>query len=141
MSILCGALQKSSGEIYLGGHNVSNNPGAIHQFVGVCPQFDVVWNDLTVAEHLSFQARQRGIPSGRVAAVVQQAAIAVGLDGDSFDTRAAQLSGGMRRRLSIAMSIVGDPTIILMDGKSAVFIHIYIHTYCIMCNILYLNQI
>lgn len=44
--------------------------------------------------------------------------MAVGLDGDGFYTKAGQLSGGMRRRLSIAMSLVGDPPIIFMDGKS-----------------------
>ena len=36
--------------------------------------------------------------------------------GDGFDTKAGVLSGGMRRRLSIAMSIVGDPPIVFMDG-------------------------
>jgi ABC-type multidrug transport system ATPase subunit len=41
--------------------------------------------------------------------------VAVGLDGDGFYTKAGQLSGGMRRRLSIAMSLVGDPPIIFMD--------------------------
>ncbi len=50
-------------------------------------------------------------------AKVQQAAVAVGLDGDGFFTKAGQLSGGMRRRLSIAMSLVGDPPIIFMDGE------------------------
>ena len=43
--------------------------------------------------------------------------MAVGLDGDGFFTKAGDLSGGMRRRLSIAMSLVGDPPIIFMDGK------------------------
>lgn len=53
----------------------------------------------------------------QINAKVQQAAVAVGLDGDGFYTKAGQLSGGMRRRLSIAMSLVGDPPIIFMDGK------------------------
>ena len=78
---------------------------------------DIVWHDLTVSEHLSFQARQRGVPQHRLYSEVQQAAIAVGLDGDGFSTKAGELSGGMRRRLSIAMSIVGNPPIIFMDGK------------------------
>jgi ABC-type multidrug transport system ATPase subunit len=74
-----------------------------------------VWYDLTVCEHLEFQARQRGIQSNRIQAEVQIAATAVGLDGDGFQTKAGLLSGGMRRRLSIAMSIVGSPPIIFMD--------------------------
>lgn len=76
----------------------------------------IVWKDLTVAEHLTFQARQRGIPAHRLSAEVQKAALSVGLDGDGFYTKAGDLSGGMRRRLSIAMSVVGNPPIIFMDG-------------------------
>ena len=114
MSILSGTLRPSAGEIFLAGHDIQKSTDVLHKYVGVCPQFDVVWNDLSVSDHLSFQARQRGIPSERISAEVQQAAVAVGLDGDGFYTKAGQLSGGMRRRLSIAMSIVGNPPIIFM---------------------------
>lgn len=115
MSILSGTLRPTSGDVYLAGEDLQKSTNAIHKYVGVCPQFDIVWTELSVSEHLSFQARQRGIPSERISAEVQQAAVAVGLDGDGFHTLAGQLSGGMRRRLSIAMSIVGNPPIIFMD--------------------------
>lgn len=81
----------------------------IYDNVGVCPQDDIIWNDLTVEEHLTFQARQRGVPSNKIYAEVQRVAIAVGLDGDGFRTASSALSGGMRRRLSIGMCIIGDP--------------------------------
>lgn len=116
MSVLCGTLRATGGKQYVAGKDLSVDTTSIHQYVGVCPQFDVVWPDLTVAEHLAFQARQRGVLDRRLEASVQQAAVAVGLDGDGFFTKAGELSGGMRRRLSIAMSIVGDPPIIFMDG-------------------------
>mgnify|MGYP003387310850 CR=1 FL=1 len=116
MSILSGSLRSTGGDQYVMGKKLQDDTSAIYQYVGVCPQFDVVWHDLSVSEHLSFQARQRGIPDHRIYAEVQQAAIAVGLDGDGFYTKAGELSGGMRRRLSIAMSIVGNPPIIFMDG-------------------------
>jgi ABC-type multidrug transport system ATPase subunit len=118
MSVLSGTLRPTSGEAFVAGHNLRDDSNAIHRFVGVCPQFDVTWPDLSVEEHLSFQARQRGIPEARIAAEVQMAAVAVGLDGDGFYTKAHQLSGGMRRRLSIAMSVVGNPPIVFMDGKT-----------------------
>jgi ABC-type multidrug transport system ATPase subunit len=120
MSILSGTLLPSAGSIFVTGCDLSQSTAAIHQFVGVCPQFDVVWHDLTVSEHLAFQARQRGVPSHRVTAEVQVAAAAVGLDGDGFKTKAGELSGGMRRRLSIAMSVVGNPPVIFMDGTGLV---------------------
>lgn len=117
ISILCGTLTATGGRQYVAGKDIKKDLAVIQEYVGVCPQFDVVWKDLTVAEHLAFQARQRGIPSALLRANTQQAAHAVGLDGDAFYTKAGDLSGGMRRRLSIAMSIVGNPPIIFMDGK------------------------
>ena len=115
ISILSGQSQATAGRIYIAGQNIGTDANAIHKYVGICPQFDVIWEDLTVSDHLYFQARQRGIPTHLINAKVQLAAGCVGLDGDGFYTRAGQLSGGMRRRLSIAMSIVGDPPIIIMD--------------------------
>ena len=117
MSILCGTLVATSGRQYVAGKDIKKDLAVIQEYVGVCPQFDVVWKDLTVAEHLAFQARQRGIASALIRSTTQQAAHAVGLDGDGYYTKAGDLSGGMRRRLSIAMSIVGNPPIIFMDGK------------------------
>ena len=115
MTILSGALRATAGKQFVAGKDLSHDTTSIHEYVGVCPQFDVVWADLTVSEHLAFQARQRGISSDRLDAEVQQAALAVGLDGDGYYTKAGELSGGMRRRLSIAMSIVGNPPIVFMD--------------------------
>ena len=97
ISILSGALRQTAGRVYVVGTDLSVDASAIHRYVGICPQFDVVWNDLTVEEHLIFQARQRGVESHRLSAAVQKAAVAVGLDGDGFHTKAGQLSGGMRR--------------------------------------------
>ena len=62
-----------------------------------------------------FQARQRGISGRYLSAAVQRAAAAVQLDGDAYNTTASGLSGGMRRRLTIAMAILGNPPIVLMD--------------------------
>lgn len=81
ISILSGTLMATSGKQYVAGCDLQIDPKLIHKHVGICPQFDVVWHDLTVAEHLSFQARQRGVPSKRLVAEVQKAAVAVGLDG------------------------------------------------------------
>lgn len=101
----------------------------------------LVWKDLTVAEHLTFQARQRGVPSSKMSAEVQKAAISVGLDGDGFYTKAGDLSGGMRRRLSIAMSVVGNPPIIFMDGNIIYFILDYYLFYSLLLFFTYLFKI
>ena len=91
------------------------NPSAVHRHVGICTQHDVIWDELTVEEHLRFQACQKGIARSHISVESQRVAIAIGLDGDAYKTPAAKLSGGMRRRLSIGMSIIADPEILYMD--------------------------
>jgi len=83
--------------------------------LGVCPQFDCVWPDLTVRHTLEFYAAVKGVAGDRIRGAVQRSAEKVGLDGDSFSMAAGKLSGGQRRRLSIAISLLGDPDVIFLD--------------------------
>jgi ABC-type multidrug transport system ATPase subunit len=137
LSILCGILRPTDGEVYLAGTRVhqprdqrnsvlqeslfsSTSMGpAFHRLIGICPQQNVCWENLTVAEHLGFQARLRGVEFNRVSAEVQRVAVLIGLDGDAYCSPAGTLSGGQKRRLSIGMSIIADPPIIFLDEPSA----------------------
>lgn len=100
---------KFGSAIYIAGHNIAYDADIIHSMVGVCPQEDIVWSELNVEQHLLFQAKQRGVAASCINAEVQRVALLVNLDGDALLTPAAKLSGGMKRRLSIGMAIVGDP--------------------------------
>jgi ATP-binding cassette, subfamily A (ABC1), member 3 len=71
--------------------------------MGVCPQFDTVFDTLTVKEHFIFYCRLKGVPSHMLRAEVQRIAEAVFLDGDALNMPSSTLSGGMRRRLSIGI--------------------------------------
>jgi hypothetical protein len=76
--------------------------------LGVCPQFDVLWEELTGREHLRLFADLRGLPAagGREAAEALLAQVGLA---DAADARASTYSGGMRRRLSLALALLGDP--------------------------------
>ena len=78
----------------------------VHLYIGVCPQFDLLWPDLTVEEHLLFYARLKGVSPKREKSKVQKAIKEVYLTNFS-KTKSKELSGGMKRRLSIAISLVG----------------------------------
>ncbi|CAM6032106.1 unnamed protein product, partial [Sphagnum compactum] len=91
----------TSGDLFVSGHSIHGSRELIRPLIGVCTQNDILWDDLTVQEHLNFQCRQKGFPTHLISAEVQKVATRVSLDGDSFKTQAKQLSGGMKRRLSI----------------------------------------
>ena len=82
--------------------------------MGVCPQHDVLYDKLTAREHLQMFAAIKGIPPNEIEAEVEARLkdvllLTVG------DLRAGTFSGGMKRRLSIAIALLGDPKIVFLD--------------------------
>ena len=70
-----------------------------------------IWESLTPYQHLLFYARLKGVPSSFERGLVQHIAELVELDGDPFKKPASSLSGGMKRRLSLGISLIGNPQI------------------------------
>lgn len=140
-AMLSGAIEPSSGTALIGGYNVGTHIDYVYKFLGVCPQFDSYWPSLTVQESLLLIARCKGVASSHILAEVQSTAHKVGLAGDAYSTPArygvagegvrmqgltrccccgkhSNLSGGMRRRLSLAMALIGDASVVLLDEPS-----------------------
>lgn len=83
--------------------------------LGVCPQFDAM-DRMTVTEHLEFYARIRGVanPKNNVQVVIH----AVGLE--QYANRLAErLSGGNKRKLSLGIALMGNPSVLLLDEPSS----------------------
>lgn len=114
LSILTGMFKPTDGTALVGGYDIRTEIDQVHLSMGLCPQFDILWNDLTVREHLLFYARLKGIDSSEEDEHVDRLIAEVGLS-KSKNKRADALSGGMRRRLSIAVSLVGDSRIVFLD--------------------------
>jgi len=89
----------------------------VQTHMGVCPQHDLTWSQLTCREHLLFYARLKGVARTDLSAAVDAALEDVNLK--KFEhRRAGRLSGGMRRRLSVAMALIGSPSVVYMDEPS-----------------------
>ena len=84
----------------------------------MCPQFDLLWPSLTVYEHLKFYSLLKGIKEDELEKTITELLRDVDLV-DSRNTESRQLSGGMQRRLSIAISLVGNPSVVFLDEPSS----------------------
>ena len=114
ISMLTGLFPPTKGNANLCGYDLEHELKSIYSVMGICPQFDICWPQLTVKEHLDFYARIKGVEQNQVKKTVMNLLKAVDLLG-AQDKLSKDLSGGMRRRLSLAMALVGDPAIVFLD--------------------------
>jgi ABC-2 type transport system ATP-binding protein len=112
--ILSTLIRADSGEVRVGGHDVATDPEAVRGVIGVTGQFSAVDSYLTGAENLQLMAdlRHFGRDAGRrrVAELLERFELT-----DAAGKPLSTYSGGMRRRLDLAMTLVGDPRVIFLD--------------------------
>ncbi|KAM9329361.1 phospholipid-transporting ATPase ABCA1 [Gastrophryne carolinensis] len=118
MSILTGLFPPTSGTAYIMGRDIRKELNTIRQNLGVCPQHNVLFDQLTVEEHIWFYARLKGLSEDKVKAEMEQMIIDVGLP-DKKKAKTSQLSGGMQRKLSVALAFVGGSKVVILDEPTA----------------------
>lgn len=114
ISILTGVTKPDSGAAWVGGYNILTELPNVYKNIGVCPQFDLFWEELTIEEHLLFYLRLKGSDLLYERENVDKVCKDVELLEHKYK-RAKQLSGGMKRRLSLAIATIGDPKAIFLD--------------------------
>ena len=90
----------------------------MHGLVGYCPQFNCIDPSLTVTTTLTYYAKIAGIRSDEIEAATEDIIDKVCLQGYE-DTYAGELSGGNKRKLTLAMALIGRPRVIFVDEASA----------------------
>ena len=116
MSLLTGMMDVTSGDADIYGYSLSNNVKDIRKMVGICTQHNLLWDELTVMEHLQLFGAIRGTPEHLIDSKAVDLARQVGL-GDKINTYAKALSGGMKRKLSVALALIGDPKVVFLDVR------------------------
>ncbi|KAL1501621.1 hypothetical protein ABEB36_006918 [Hypothenemus hampei] len=122
MGIITGMVKQSSGEI---SYNVSDaSMHNIHQIqtlpnvIGYCPQYNLFFPDLTVAQHLRFFAMLKGRNCKEIDDELPQLLKKLNLT-EKCNNLAKTLSGGMKRRLSLGIAVVGGSKILILDEPSS----------------------
>ncbi|KAK5172737.1 uncharacterized protein LTR77_002857 [Saxophila tyrrhenica] len=106
---------ENSSDILIEDTSILRHRAAARSHLGVCPQFDAM-DQMSCTEHLRFYARVRGVPD--IEHNVEQVLHAVGLM--QFRHRmAGKLSGGNKRKLSLGIALIGNPSVLLLDEPSS----------------------
>ncbi len=114
MKMIYGLAAVDGGEMRVFGHDVARHPRRSKAQLGVVPQHENLDGELTVRENLLVQAGYHGLRTRAAAARADELLVAAGLR-DRGGDRPEQLSGGMKRRLALARSLVGRPSLIVLD--------------------------
>ena len=115
ISMLSGLTPASGGDALLYNYSVKKSISTIRKMMGICPQHDILFDDLTAREHIELYAGLKGVPKEEQEVLIQERLQLVRLL-NVADVRAGTYSGGMKRRLSLVIATIGDPKIIFLDG-------------------------
>ncbi|KAG0376564.1 ATP-binding cassette sub- A member 5 [Mortierella sp. AD032] len=114
IKMLTGAESPTSGGGTIEGLSIAPFHDDLRSMIGICPQFDVIWPKLTVRDHLTLFAKIKGVAPEHLEASVDQMVDEMGL-GPLGNKRAKTFSGGNKRRLSLAMAVIGCPKVVFLD--------------------------
>ncbi|XP_029356365.1 ATP-binding cassette sub-family A member 1 [Echeneis naucrates] len=118
ISVLTGLFPPTSGTVYIKGMDIRYDMDIIRRTLGVCPQHNVLFDILTVEEHVWFYGRLKGLSEDEVKSELDTLLDDVGLLHKRYE-QTKNLSGGMQRKLSVAIAFVGGSKVVVLDEPTA----------------------
>ena len=110
MNMITGYLAPSSGDVFVLGRNIRDNPLSAKASVGFLPEGAPLYPDLSVRDFLRYMAELRGLPAARIAEAAETANVT-----QVLRQKIETLSKGYLRRVGFAQSILSDPPLLLLD--------------------------
>ncbi|KAH7657402.1 Sulfate-transporting ATPase protein [Dioscorea alata] len=117
IKMMTGLTPPSSGTAFVRGLDIGQDMDKVYCSMGVCPQHDLLWETLTGREHLLFYGRLKNLHGSELEEAVKESLQSVNLS-DKANTLSGKYSGGMKRRLSVAISLIGNPCAVYLDEPS-----------------------
>jgi len=114
INVLCGILEPTGGRVTVGGHDVTNELSKVKEAIGVCPQDTAVYPFLTIKENIELFGDLHAMPDDKLRKNLEYVLEKMRLL-EWADKRAGACSGGIKRRLNMAMGLIHDPEIVFLD--------------------------
>jgi ABC-2 type transport system ATP-binding protein len=115
INMIVGLQRPTAGTVRINGQDQATVP---KRSVGVCPQHLVLWQQLTCAENLTLMGDMYGLPRSMTLTRVRWLLAELALT-EKANVRVSELSGGIKRRLNVALAAIHDPDILVLDEPSA----------------------
>ncbi|KAF9424045.1 hypothetical protein HW555_000754 [Spodoptera exigua] len=118
ISMLTGNLEVTRGSVTVAGYDMTHESSSARAHIGLCPQHNVLFNELTVKEHLEFFARLKGFHGAELKAEIDSLIEKLELQ-DKRDFPSYGLSGGQKRRLCVGIALSGAARVVLLDEPTS----------------------
>jgi ABC-2 type transport system ATP-binding protein len=118
INMMCGLLRPDAGRVLVHGQPITGGAASVRTRVGICPQEIILWSHLTCIEQLKFIGEMYGVDGQESKRRGERLLEDLGLE-DKRNKQARTLSGGLQRRLNLALALVHDPDIVALDEPEA----------------------
>jgi len=112
--MLSTVLEPDKGDVTIGGHSIKRDADAVRALIGVCPQDLALYEDLSALDNMVFFGRMAGLDGKEAREQAMKHLKMMGLEGRAKG-KISKFSGGMKRRINLAIALVGSPKLLFLD--------------------------
>ncbi len=114
ISMISTLISPTVGEAWVNGHSILTEPMGVRRSIGVVPQELALYDELSAQENLRFWGEMQGLSGGRLRDEIREKLALMDLEERARD-RVSTYSGGMKRRLNLAVGLLGNPPLVMLD--------------------------
>ncbi|XP_050517572.1 phospholipid-transporting ATPase ABCA3-like isoform X2 [Diabrotica virgifera virgifera] len=118
MSMLTGMITPNGGTAKISGYDIRTDMEGVRKSLGLCPQHNIIFDELTVAEHIYFFSKLKGMRKGEIKSEIAKYVDLLELQ-EKRNSKASTLSGGMKRKLCVGVALCGNSKVVMLDEPTA----------------------
>ncbi|CAF3876784.1 unnamed protein product [Rotaria sp. Silwood2] len=118
ISMITGLIPPTSGHIIVNGYDIATSMDNVRNTLGLCPQYNILFDHLTVREHLKLFSILKGHPSNDIDREITKMVTDLMLT-DKLDVLSSALSGGMKRKLSVGIALIANSKVVILDEPTS----------------------